>query len=252
MDRTGMFCHQVDALRVQLDAEHRSFDISQRMQSIISMELPATQQEPSAAPILKYLGLPLDYKPSPTEAPVEFLSQHIRYLPPHVLKLFSSTTTPKQRTVVSVIRNRRLRYTESSPSELSFQAARTTWSALWEWQEIQSQAQAEGKEEQEWANKEFLGGVEKQVGKLGALLRDYQEEREAERVRGVRRQQRAYEEALPEEDEDTDEEEAAKAVAAEEVSPEDAQGLFMRRIREKFIYGQLDVSSFASWRLFRK
>ena len=115
---------------------------------------------------------------------------------------------------------------------------------LWQWQEIRSQAQAEGKEEQEWADKEFLGGAEKQVGKLGALLRDYHEERESERVRAVRTQQREYEEALPEEDEDTDEEEAARAAAAEEVSPETAQDLFMRRIREKFIYGLLDVSPF--------
>ncbi|KAJ3556148.1 hypothetical protein NM688_g2181 [Phlebia brevispora] len=192
------------------------------------------------APILKYLALSHDYKPSPTDAPVEFLSQHIRYLPPHLLRLFSTTTTPKERTVIPAIRNRRLRYTESSPSELSFQAARTTWPSLWQWQEIQSQVQAEEKEEQEWADKEFLQGIEKQVGKLGALLGEYQAEREAERVREVRRRQREYEEALPEEDEDTDEEEAAKAAAAEEMTAEEAQSLFMRRVKEKYIYGLLD------------
>lgn len=194
------------------------------------------------APVLEYLDLPADYSPSPIHAPIDFLTRHIQYLPPHLLKLFSVNTNPKQRTAVPVIRNRRLRYTESNPPELSFQTARTTWSSLWQWREIQGQVQAEAKEEREWADKEFLGGTEKQVGKLGALLGGYQEEREAERVRTVRRQQREYEENLPEEDEDSDEEEAAKAVAAEEVSPEEAQALFLRRIKERFIYGLLDVS----------
>ena len=209
------------------------------------MASPTPQPEFDTAPILSYLGLSPDYQPSPIHAPVEFLEHNIRYLPPQILKLFSTSTTPKQRTVIPVIRNRRSRFTESSPTELSFQAARTTWPTLWQGQEIQSQIRAEGKEEQEWADNEFLGGAAKQVGKLGSLLGEYQEERESERVRTVRRQQREYEEALPEEDEDTDEEEAAQAAAVEEltISPEEAQSLFLRRVKERFIYGLLDVST---------
>ena len=193
--------------------------------------------------ILKYLGYSADHEPSPSHAPIDFLSQNIRYLPPHLLKLFSDTTTPKQRTTVAAIRNRRLRYVESGPAELSFQAARTTWPSLWQGPEIQSQIRVEGKEEEDWAKKEFLGGTKQQVGKLGSLLGEYEEERESERIRVVRRQQREYEEALPEEDEDTDEEEAARAAAAEEPTAEEARDLFMRRIKERFIYGLLDVSA---------
>ena len=193
--------------------------------------------------ILKYLGYPTGHEPSPTRAPIQFLSQNIRYLPPHLLQLFSDTTTPKQRASVSAIKNRRLRYMESGPAELSFQAARTTWPSLWQGPEIQSQIRAEGKEEAEWAKTDFLGGAKQHVGKLGPLLGEYEEERESERIRGVRRQQREYEEALPEEDEDSDDEEAARAVAAEEPTSEEARDLFLRTIKERFIYGLLDVST---------
>ena len=98
------------------------------------------------------------------------------------------------------------------------------------------------REEKEWADKQFMGGAGKKVGKLGELLGGYEEERGVERARDLRRQQREWEEFLPEEDEDTDEEEAAKAAAAEEMTAEEAQSLFMRRVKEKYIYGLLDVS----------
>ncbi|THG97136.1 hypothetical protein EW026_g4799 [Hermanssonia centrifuga] len=114
------------------------------------------------------------------------------------------------------------------------------WPSLWQGLEIQSQIREEAREEREWAEREFLGGAAKQVGKLGTLLGGYHEEREAERIRTVRRQQRESEESLPEEDEDTDDEEAAQAVVTEEMSPEEAQALFLRRVSEKFIYGLLD------------
>ena len=106
--------------------------------------------------------------------------------------------------------------------------------------------QAEGKEEEEWANKEFLGGAKQEVGKLGTLLGEYQQERESERLRVVRRQQREFEELVPEEDDDSDEDEsefaqAVEAASAELMSPEEARELFLRRIKERFIYGMLDV-----------
>ena len=46
-----------------------------------------------------------------------------------------------------------------------------------------------GKEEEEWASKQFLDGKKMHVGKLGPLLGGYEEEREAERVRTIRRRE---------------------------------------------------------------
>ncbi|KAI0650271.1 hypothetical protein C8Q79DRAFT_942920 [Trametes meyenii] len=122
------------------------------------------------ASVLRYLGLPETYEPSPLTAPIDFLHRHVRVLPPHLLRLFSTNTTPKQRTVISAIRNRRLKYTQSDPRELSSASARSTWPMLWEGRERPGKEQA--KEEREWAEREFLGEGKLQVGKLGALLGD--------------------------------------------------------------------------------
>lgn len=102
-------------------------------------------------------------------------------------------------------------------------------------------ARESAKDEREWADREFMGGFGKQVGKLGDLLGGYEEERRAERARDLRRQQREWEESLPEEDEDTDDEEYAQG-DPEELSPSEAAALFLRRVKERFIYGLLDVS----------
>ncbi|CAL1701037.1 unnamed protein product [Somion occarium] len=190
------------------------------------------------APVLSYLGLPQDYGPCPAHSPIDFLTQHLRHLPPNILAQFSSVTTPKQRTTVSAIRNRRLRYTESNPPELSFTGAKSTWPTLWQGREPRGKDEA--KEEQEWAEKQFLEGQEKHLGKLGALLGAYEEEREAERFRSIRRHEAELAESLPEEDEDTDEDEEPGAAPLEELTPEDAQELFLRRVKERFIYGLLD------------
>ncbi|RDX55439.1 hypothetical protein OH76DRAFT_740080 [Lentinus brumalis] len=189
-------------------------------------------------PILKYLGLSPSYEPSPRNAPVDFLRKHVRELPPHLLMLFSSITTPRERTAVSAIRNRRLKYAESNPAELSLANAKSTWPALWEGRERPGQEQ--GKEEKDWAEKEFLGGDGKQqVGKLGKLLAEYEEEREAERVRTIRRQRAEYIESLPEEDEESDDEEDVLPIP-QELSPAENEEHFLRLVKERFIDGYLE------------
>ena len=193
-----------------------------------------------AAPILSYLALPDDHEPSPQTAPVEFLRKHIRELPPHLLVLFSANTTPKERTVVPEIRSRRLKYVQSKPPELSLPEAKSTWPALWEGRERPSTQQA--KEEKEWADKEFLGGTaQQQVGKLGGLLGDYEEERESERVRMIRRQRAEYIESLPEEDEESDDDDEDDQAPLPEPSPAENEEWFLRNIQERFIYGLLEV-----------
>ncbi|KIP07712.1 hypothetical protein PHLGIDRAFT_29899 [Phlebiopsis gigantea 11061_1 CR5-6] len=200
--------------------------------------------QPYVLVVLKYLGLPQDYEPSPVAAPIEFLSRHMRSLPRNLLSLFSTHVTPKERTVLPAIRNRRLRYLESEPPEFRVPIAKATFSSLWPGTIGPELGREEAKEEREWANKQFMGGQGKQVGKLGELLGGYQEEREAERARDLRRQQREEEEAYPEEDEDTDEEEAAVAAAQEELSPQEAEGLFKRRLKERYIYGLLKTVNY--------
>ncbi|GJE84997.1 hypothetical protein PsYK624_010740 [Phanerochaete sordida] len=203
-----------------------------------------TQSEPHVLAVLKYLGLPKDYTPSPVEQPEEFLAQHMRSLPRDLLALFSPSINAKQRTKLPAIRNRRLRYFDSSPPEFRLPGAKATFSSLWPGPvgNMQDVARGEAKDEKEWADKEFMEGRTegRQVGKLGELLGTWTEEREAERARDLRRLQREAEEAVPEEEEDTDDEEAAEAAAQEELSPREAEELFKRRLKERFIYGLLE------------
>lgn len=204
------------------------------------------QADLDANAVLSYLGLPKDHIPSPTDDPIAFLSEQIRYLPPNILSRFSSLTTPKQRTNISTIRNRRLKYTESNPAELDFVAAKSSWPTLWLGRE--PRGREEGKEEHDWAQNNFLEGKEKHVGKLGVLLSMYEEEREAEKVRTIRRQEAEAAEALPEEDSESESESEESELDSdgpdEGESPAVAQALFLRRIKERFIYGLLDVSSY--------
>src|SRR6266446_2723037 len=132
---------------------------------------------------LKYLGLPEDYTPSPDNDPIAFLHQYLSQLPPHLLLHYSYITTPKQRTVLAPIRNRRLRYTNNNSPELRFESGRNTWPDLWQGRERRRVQQ--GHEERVWAQHEFLPGNRQHVGKLANLLADYEGEREAERVRTI-------------------------------------------------------------------
>ncbi|KAL9712966.1 hypothetical protein Ac2012v2_004207 [Leucoagaricus gongylophorus] len=180
---------------------------------------------------LAYLGLPLDYEPSPTTSTIQFLRKHLSQLPPNIVCKFSSITTPKVRTTLTPIRNRRLRYVNTHPSELDFVSARHRWPELWEGRE--RRGAEEGLEEKRWVWEEFLKGEEKHVGKLASLLGGYEEEREAERIRAVRREL-AETTTTPEEEVETESEDAG-----EEESEEEKRRSFERIIRERFIYGLL-------------
>jgi hypothetical protein len=189
--------------------------------------------------VLRYLGLDDDYQPSPGDRPIDFLKLHIRAIPPQLLSFFSSATTPRQRTQIPLIRNRRLKYTDSKPPELGFDVARSRWPMLW--QGGGRVGIEEGREERRWAESSFLTGSTKHVGNLGRLLGDYEEEREADRVRTQRRRH-VEQTFIPEEDEDTDSDDDVDmqpAAEREEESEADLRALFDRRIREQFIYGLL-------------
>jgi len=190
--------------------------------------------------VLKYLGLPPDSQPNPQFDPVPFLSQNIHLIPANILRSFSGTTTPKDRTVITIVRNRRFKFTESNPPELGFASAKKSWPALWNGTE--RRGQDEGQDEKTWAENEFLGGTIKQhVGKLGSLLGDYEEEREVQRFRAQRREQFAAETFVPEEDEESDDDDDERGLPIQEPeSPEHARASFERLIREKFIYGLLE------------
>lgn len=102
----------------------------------------------------------------------------------------------------------------------------------------------EGQDEKAWVQSSFLEGSEIYVGKLGSLLGDYEEEREAERIR-ILRECAAETGFVPEEDSDSDsdrENASSLAPADEEKKPEEAKAAFERLVREQFIYGLLDVS----------
>ena len=196
------------------------------------------------APVLRYLGLPEDYEPRPSTDPIEFLKRHLRQLPSALLQPLSSITTPKQRTIVPIIRNRRLKYTKSDPPVFSYNEARKTWPALWKGAPSGTRLGREEREdEKKWANTSFLEGRKQHVGKLGDLLGDYAEEREAEQARAFRRA--AAQDFVPEEEEDSDESDGVDGGASHtnvDETEEELRENFERLIQERFIYGLLDVS----------
>ena len=136
-----------------------------------------------------------------------------------------------------------MKYTQGDPVEFRFAEARRTWPTLWEGRE--RRGIEEGAEEKTWAETEFLGGSSRpHVGKLGKMLGELEEEREAERVRAIRREQAQADDFIPEEDEDEEEsseEETPPPDTETPPNPQADQELFSRRIRERFIYGLLDV-----------
>ncbi|VDC04084.1 unnamed protein product [Peniophora sp. CBMAI 1063] len=192
--------------------------------------------------MLVYLGLSPDYDPAPDVKPIQFLSIHLHELPASLLIQFTDLLSPRQRSVIPAIRNRRLKYTQGNPVELRFTEARRTWPTLWEGRE--RRGVEEGADERAWADTDFLEGSQRpHVGKLGKMLGELEEEREAERVRTIRREQATAEEFIPEEDEDEDESED-DTPPPDNATPPDPQAdmeLFSRRVRERFIYGLLDT-----------
>ncbi|KAG6833914.1 hypothetical protein H0H87_007925 [Tephrocybe sp. NHM501043] len=180
---------------------------------------------------LSYLGLPDDYTPSPEADPIAFLTKHIMQLPPHLLLHFSYITSAKERTVLPVIRNRRLKFANSNLSHVQDFLSEREQSGT---QEVQ--------DEKTWAETDFLKGSTKHVGKLGGLLSGYQEEREAERARMLRRERAAVQQFIPEEDDDSSDEEDLVDSLVDDESPEEAKVSFERSVRERLIYGLLEAS----------
>lgn len=199
--------------------------------------------ELEASKILSYLSLPPDYDPVPNAKPIEFLSLHLHELPASLLCQFNNVVSPRQRSVIPTIRNRRLKYFSGDPIEFRFTEARRTWPTLYEGRE--RRGVEEGADEKTWADTDFLGGsIRPYVGKLGKMLGELEEEREADRVRVIRREQATADEFIPEEDEDEDESSDEDSPPPADETPPDPQAdrdLFSRRIRERFIYGLLDV-----------
>lgn len=202
----------------------------------------------NGARFLTYLDLPADYTPSPVHAPFEFLRAHLHQLPQHLALYFSSSVPARERTALPIVRNRRLNYTQSTAgaSALGYAAGRAQWPLLWEQsgttRDDVKPGQLSGVEERAWANAGFMGGHAGEVGRLGALLSEYEAEREADRTRALRRDRAVRESMLPqvEEEEDSDEDEDANGPDDEE-TVEEHRATFERLLREKFIYGTLDV-----------
>lgn len=186
----------------------------------------------SDSAVLSYLGLPRCYSPSPSESPIEFLHKFLHGLPPHLTANFALITTPRQRSAIHEIRNRRLGYTRTMPTQLAFESASVRWAHLWPGH--QSYGRRAGEEERRWASKEFMGGIEQKVGKLGALLGEYEQERQAMSTRRARN-----EGFVPEDDDDDDDDDDDGEQVHESV--EESKVDFERRIRELFIYGLLEV-----------
>lgn len=230
---------------------------------------------------LKYLGLPIDYKPAPDQEPFEFLSLHVAVLPQAYLSAFSDAVTPRQRTSIRLIKNRRTQYAvNGNPSALRWDRARRLEPYIWNSMNTgitvnptappppppRPGADA-AEDEREWADSNFMGyqstpsrsaaagpiGSSAQkgyVGRLGDLLAEYEEEREAERLRTSRIERAAiaaaerdteeeFDSESSEEDEDEDEDDGAPL---ETESAEEIRSAFERTIRERFINGLLTVS----------
>ena len=125
-----------------------------------------------------------------------------------------------------------------NPPDLQFNHARATWPDFWQGQE--RQVGQSGDDERAWAQSEFLEGKKQFVGKLGNLLASYEEERESEGIRMLRRNRAAVENHfVPEEDGDSDDD---SQPTQETETEEEVKASFERRIREFFVYGRLEVS----------
>ena len=204
--------------------------------------------------ILKYLDLPPSYTPSPSSDPKTFLEVHIHHLPPNLLARFAPTLNIYERSSLPVIRNRRTQYVQSAPEEYTFEGARKRFPDLWESialasgdsaprVDVRAAAREGAEDEKRWTEREFLGGTRGQVGKLGTLLGGYEEERVAVRER-EKRSERAKMREIEKETEEEFEESSGEEELDSPPSPEDlaqARGTFTRLVKERFIYGLLEV-----------
>ena len=204
--------------------------------------------------ILKYLDLPPSYTPSPSSDPKSFLEVHIHHLPPNLLARFASTLDIHERSSLPAIRNRRTQYLQSAPEEYTFEGARKRFPDLWEsialasgdsapQVDVRAAAREGAEDEKRWAEREFLGGTRGQVGKLAVLLGGYEEERVAVQQREKRREHAKLREIEKETEEEFEESGDEKELDSPP-SPEDlaqARETFTRLVKERFIYGLLEV-----------
>ena len=208
--------------------------------------------------ILKYLDLPPSYSPSPSSDPKSFLEAHIHQLPPNLLARFATALDIHERSSLPVIRNRRTQYLQSAPTEYTFEGARKRFPDLWESialasgdstprVDIRAAAREGAEDEKRWAEREFLGGMQGKVGKLGPLLGGYEEARVANREREKRSehtQLRERETETEEEFEESSDEEPDSPPGPEDLAQ--ARDTFTRLVKERFIYGLLEVYSLFS------
>ncbi|KAG8937082.1 hypothetical protein FRC02_006282 [Tulasnella sp. 418] len=222
-------------------------------------------------PILRYLSLPKDYVPSPAEQPLEFLKAHLVQLPPQLLQPFSLLLTPRQRTTLMRIKNRRSTFVQSPEGleKLGWQEARKENPVAYETfmidlvgvtgrplidveGEVDKQREArkgelEGIEESDWVQSNFMGGAtafHRHVGegKFERLMAVFEEERQAvyqrEQQQKVRQHQEQIEGSVYPEEEGSESEESE--VETEKMSSDDARRMFERITRENFIDGHLE------------
>ncbi|CAE6392702.1 hypothetical protein RSOLAG1IB_05739 [Rhizoctonia solani AG-1 IB] len=207
-----------------------------------------------SGPILRYLALDTDYKPSPDDSPIEFLKRHMSHLPPHLLVLFNAhpETTPRARASVPAIRNRRCAYAATDPKPLDPDVLSRVDPGVWDLVNsersqaltIRRPTEEDEAEEDErgWASSEFQDGSKLHVGKIGELLAELEGERRRERERAVRRQvlvARAREEETLEEEEESSDEEESVPGGVERLRPDPAEEDIRRTIRERFLSGLL-------------
>ncbi|KAG8769740.1 hypothetical protein FRC19_002809 [Serendipita sp. 401] len=226
--------------------------------------------------VLRYLSLPEDYTPHPTTEPLAFLKLHLSILPSSLLQqTFTSILSPLERTKLVAIRNRRLQYHSSSPSQFSFPVARNRWVRVWDEiaptgavlrEDWRANARADREEEEQWAEGGFL--KEKELlgerRRLGRLLGDYEEERagevqraqRSERLRGYRQEEevlrREKEEESSEEEEEMREEDVIDGPmyptpasqyleeGRESGENEKLRRIFERTLKERYIDGRLE------------
>lgn len=146
---------------------------------------------------------------------------------------------------------------QSAPGEYTFEGARKRFPDLWESialasghssprVDVRSAARDGAEDEKRWAEREFLGGTRGQVGRLGTLLSGYEERRVAEQEREERRE-RVKSREIERETQEEFEESSDGEVIDSPPDPEDlaqARETFTRLVKERFIYGLLEVCSF--------
>lgn len=202
--------------------------------------------------IASYIGIP---ELEISDDPLVCLQTHLHHLPPSILvDNFSSLVSPKRRATLLSIRNRRFAYTRSNPPEFTFPEAKENWPALWRGPERSGSVQARGENESTWVRNHFMQGNTGSmlVGRLPGLLREYEEERQSERIREIRRERAAAvaDQFIPEEDSDTDEEQEEAALpplsVEDDAAFEESEQEFEHKIKSLLIHGLLDVSRTAT------